>query len=134
MTERTQSDLDAEGIPDLEGPLPEKAATGDGQEGTPPPSSRPASFDYGVTASEQRAGEPISVRVARERADIVNADEPTPVLVSDSNEAGDDTEKDLFADASYEEPSLSAEEAAVHITDNAPGAVDGPDSYLADDE
>src|SRR6059058_2760041 len=37
--------LDEEGIPDLEGPLPEKAATGDPQEGLPLPSDRPAPLD-----------------------------------------------------------------------------------------
>jgi hypothetical protein len=62
--------LDDEGIPDLDGPLPEKAATGDPQEGASPPADRPNSLDWGTTPREQRLGEPISVRVARERPDL----------------------------------------------------------------
>ena len=44
--------LDEDGIPDLAGPLAQKAATGDPQEGVPPPSDRPVSFDWGVTEAE----------------------------------------------------------------------------------
>src|SRR3954447_19475620 len=62
--------LDQEGIPDLEGPLAEKVMTGDPQEGTPPPTDRPASLDYGVTAEEQMSPEPVDVRLARELPDI----------------------------------------------------------------
>ena len=45
--------LDDYGIPDLEGPRPENAATGDPQEAASPPTDRPASTDYGVTADER---------------------------------------------------------------------------------
>jgi hypothetical protein len=75
--------LDEEGIPDLEGPLPGKEATG-----------------------ENRL-----------------------VLVDDAG-GGIDDEKDLVAGASNDEPSVSGEEAAIHVVDEPPGAVDGPDSYL----
>src|SRR2546430_8748438 len=64
--------LDEEGIPDLEGPLPEKAATGDPQEGLPPPSDRPASLDWGTTAEEEAAGEPLDVRVSHEVPDVAD--------------------------------------------------------------
>jgi hypothetical protein len=37
-----------------------------------------------------------------------------------------------MADVAADEPSLSAEEAAIHVVDDAPGAVDTPDSYLED--
>ncbi|MDQ1385294.1 MAG: hypothetical protein QOG65_2673 [Actinomycetota bacterium] len=67
--------LDEEGVPDLDAPLPEKAATGDPQEGAVPPGERPrGSVDWGVTSDEQAAGEPIGVRVGRELPDLGAAD------------------------------------------------------------
>ena len=128
--------LDEEGLPDLEGPRPEKAATGDPQEGLPPPSQRPHSFEWGVTEAEEDSGEPLSVRVSHERRDSgdgaeVLADDDQLVLVDDAVDGIEDREKDLVADASTGEPSLSAEEAALHVVDDAPGAVDREDdSYL----
>src|SRR5262249_53919657 len=65
-------ELDESGVPDLEGPLPEKAATGDPQEGLPPPSERPHSFDWGTTDAEQRAGEPLSLRTEHERPEVAD--------------------------------------------------------------
>src|SRR5205823_15127659 len=62
--------LDEEGIPDLEGPLPEKAATGDPQEGHPPPSDRPASLDWGTTRAEEAGGEPLDVRLSHEVPEV----------------------------------------------------------------
>ena len=128
--------LDEEGIPDLEGPLPEKAATGDPQEGLPPPSQKPNSFLHGVTDAEQREGESIATRVAHERPDYdepyaVRADEDAVVLIDDASDGIEDDEDELVADASSDEPSLSAEEAAVHVVAEAPGAVDREDDgYL----
>jgi transposase InsO family protein len=125
MTERdpTGRTLDEEGIPDLEGPLPEKAATGDGQEGVPPPSDRPASLDWGTTLREQRLGEPISVRVNREEPDTVEgapgADEGLRLVAPEDEDVGlTDTEKEETARA-VDEPGLmlSAEEAAMHVTE-----------------
>jgi hypothetical protein len=114
--------LDQEGIPDLEGPLPGKAATGDPQEGAPPPTDRPASTDYGVTADEQSRPEPLDVRLARERPDVeeLGAAPEAGVLVEPEDEALGlaDDEKDLVARAADDELSgLSAEEAAVHVVD-----------------
>ena len=128
--------LDEEGIPDLEGPLPQKAATGDPQEGLPPPSQKPHSFQHGVTDAEQREGESIATRVAHEHPDFdepyaVRADDERVVLIDDTEDGIEDREKDLVAGASTDEPSLSAEEAAVHVVDEPPGAVDREDDgYL----
>ena len=128
--------LDEDGIPDLAGPLAQKAATGDPREGVPPPSDRPVSFDWGVTEAEADVGEPLSVRVSHERPDFgegaeVLADADQIVLLDDADDGIEDREKDLVADVSTDEPSLSAEEAALHIVDDAPGAVDREtDSYL----
>src|SRR5438270_9678292 len=67
--------LEAEGVPDLEGPLPEKEATGDPQEGIAPPNYRPkAATDWGVTAEEQLRGEPLDVRLQREQPDFGSRD------------------------------------------------------------
>lgn len=114
--------LDAEGIPDLEGPLPEKVATGDPQEGTPPPSDHPAAADYGVTAAEQSREEPLDQKLRREVPDTeVRADDRPEILVAPEDEEIDepfDDEKDLIARGI--EPGtegLSAEEAAVHVVD-----------------
>jgi hypothetical protein len=116
--------LDQEGIPDLEGPLPEKAKTGDPQEGASPPTDRPASFDWGVTPEEESELEPLDVRLARERPDFddlhgVLADDD-PVLVvepQDEDVDGIDEEKDLVGREvdPDEDEGISAEEAAVHI-------------------
>jgi hypothetical protein len=75
--------LDSEGVPDLEGPLPEKEATGDPQEGIAPPGDRPrATVDWGITADEQREVEPLDVRIGRELPDI-GATDPVDEVVED---------------------------------------------------
>ena len=114
--------LDAEGVPDLEGPLPEKADTGDPQEGVTPPGDHPiASTDWGTTADEQRQGEPVSLRVAREEPDA-STDPETIAHVGDfdpETTAGLGDEDDLEgADVFEGDPHLgrSAEEAALHVT------------------
>lgn len=69
--------LESEGIPDLEGPLREKAATGDAQEGLYPPSEGGyvGADEFGTTAEEERRGESLDAKLARERPDIPAADE-----------------------------------------------------------
>jgi hypothetical protein len=106
--------LDQEGIPDLEGPLPEKAATGDPQEGASPPTDRPASQDYGVTADEQSRPEPLDVRLARERPDDVG------ILVAPEDEGLglEDDDADLVARRGGDDQvGTSAEEAAMHVVE-----------------
>ncbi len=76
---RSGETLDEEGIPDLVGPLPGKAATGDPQEGQAPPGNRPrASVDFGTTANEQREGEGLDGRLAREEPDVFAAIDTDP--------------------------------------------------------
>jgi hypothetical protein len=80
---QTGPTLDDEGIPDLEGPLPEKEQTGDPQEGLMPPQDHPvAAADWGITEEEQRAGEPLDRRVAHELPDIGETD-PVDDIVRD---------------------------------------------------
>jgi hypothetical protein len=114
--------LDQEGIPDLEGPLPEKVATGDPQEGAAPPADRPASLDYGTTAAEQRREESLDRRLAREVPDRpVRGDAERVVLVAPEDEdptaegALDDEGEAVGRAADAGTGNLSAEEAAVHV-------------------
>jgi len=108
--------LDQEGIPDLDGPLPEKVQTGDPQEGISPPADHPASLDWGTTAAEQREQEPLSTKLARQQPD-------TLVAASDLNasveliEAGDsDGDGELVAHAvEANEAAIGAEQAAIHL-------------------
>jgi hypothetical protein len=118
-SERT---LDDEGVPDLEGPLDEKVITGDPQEGLPPPNDAPhASVDFGTTAEEQRRGESLDRRIAREVPDDVaeaTSDPDVPELARDL--ADGDDEAELVEDAVAPAPALgrSAEEAAIHVVDD----------------
>src|SRR5258705_11267548 len=126
--------LEEEGLPDLEGPLSEKAATGDPQEGVAPPSDRPASFDYGVTDDEEERGEPISVRVAREQPDeIVAGDDDRGVeLLDEGSIEGVGGEDELIGEA--EDPGaegLGAEDAAAHVTHFPPGGGGGRRFFLS---
>lgn len=120
--------LDREGIPDLETAINQ-------DEGMIPPGDRPAGVDeFGVTAQEERGDEPIADRVTRELPDVG----PDDIDLTDSErtydeiEAGDgrllepgsedvdavDAEKDAVATlVGEDEGALSAEEAALHITD-----------------
>jgi hypothetical protein len=128
--------LDEEGIPDLQGPLPGKAATGDPQEGEPVPSTRPASLDWGVTAHEQRAGEPLSVRIDRERPDFgepgaLDGPARSGFVLTEETGAGlesPDDEKDMIGRAVDPAGSMvGPEESALHV-------VSDPDEAIADDE
>jgi hypothetical protein len=124
--------LDEEGIPDLEGPLPEKAATGDPQEGASPPSDSPVSLEWGVTADEQRAGEPLGSKLDRELPDVFDdperlerVDEAVEgahgvrlVDPSDDDVALVDDEADAVAWSADDTEGQTAEEAAVHTIED----------------
>jgi len=121
--------LDSEGIPDLETPLNQ-------DEGMMPPGDRPKAADeFGVTAREERADEPLAERVTREVRDVGGDD----IDLRDAERTYDelearegrilepgsedvdmtDEEKDAIGTlVGEDEGALSAEEAALHITDN----------------
>jgi hypothetical protein len=110
---------DEEGMPDLDPPAPGKAMTGDPQEGLAPPGDRPrASVDHGVTAEEQLEGESLDDRIAREVPDVTIAPEADPGELVDDEPVLDD-EAELIAERTSPDESLgrSAEEDAVHVTD-----------------
>jgi len=109
--------LDEEGVPDLDGPLPDKVKTGDAQEGLTPPSERPTSLDWGVTAAEQRAGEPLGMKTGREQPDelVSVADLDSPVEIIESGDGTGTGERETGVVDATEGEALSAEDRAVHI-------------------
>lgn len=112
--------LDEEGIPDLEGPLPGKVATGDPQEGSSPPSERPAAADYGTTANEQSRPEPLDARLRRELPDEARPAESGTVLVGPEDEDGVVTDDEAELVGRAVDPGtggISAEEVALHVTE-----------------
>ncbi|HEY7135373.1 MAG TPA: hypothetical protein VIB48_09920 [Acidimicrobiia bacterium] len=127
MPDRDDDSLESEGVPDLEGPLPEKELTGDPQEGVSPPNYSPkASTDWGVTVDEQRRPEPLDVRIRRERPDFGARDvgfdpdewqEPVRVVDDADTDVGlRDDEGELVALEGEEgADDLSAEESALHV-------------------
>ena len=116
--------MDAEGIPDLETPVNQ-------DEGLIPPRDHPQAVDeFGTTAAEERATEPLADRVLREEPDF---DEGAVAQAADdaiggqlvdagsSDVEGFDDEKDAVASvvgSGDDDVALSAEEAAMHITDS----------------
>ncbi|HEX3630359.1 MAG TPA: hypothetical protein VHW91_07805 [Candidatus Dormibacteraeota bacterium] len=115
-------DLDSEGIPPLEGALHEKELTGDAQEGIWPPRDR-------SVARRVLHQDDLDHRLRAERPDRVRADDQPALVVDDEPETGDALDAELADDEVYP----SAEEAAVHITENPPGAVDrNVDSYTGE--
>jgi hypothetical protein len=112
------SDMDEEGIPDLEDPLND-------DEGMIPPRDHPQAVEeHGITAAEQQAGESLEDRLRREEPE---ADADTPRrgglrgrLVEPGSEDVDsvDEEKDSVGSlVEDDDDAQSAEEAAMHITD-----------------
>ncbi|HVM09703.1 MAG TPA: DUF5709 domain-containing protein [Acidimicrobiales bacterium] len=120
--------LDAEGVPDLETPINQ-------DEGLVPPGDQPIAADeFGVTAREERAEEPLADRITREVPDLTpddidlrDADRTYDELESGTGriiEPGSedvgliDDEKDVIGSlVGEDEGALTAEEAAIHVTD-----------------
>lgn len=116
------SELEEEGIPDLEGPLDEKRATGDPQEGHPPPRDEPVgSEESDVTARGQREGESLEERLEREEPTALDGrpeEETTGQLVEPDEGTRGDREKDLVGEDTTDDPGgLSPEEQAVRRRD-----------------
>ena len=120
--------------------LPAKRITGDTQDGIPAPKDDPTALDdYGTTAGEQQAGEPLDTRLAREQPDMgaranqpadesasaadpypTDKDELTGRVVQPDEGARPDTEKDESGyDAGTDSGGYSAEERAVNARPEA---------------
>jgi hypothetical protein len=126
------SRFEDEGIPDLQEGTPEQQWAQDPQE-MPLPGREPvAVFEYGTTAEEQRQGEPLDIRLAREEPDTSERDIPDIAstdldardpafeqvgrLVSPDEGTREDTEKDEVAsDVGPDFGGFTAEESAMHV-------------------
>lgn len=112
-------DLESEGIPDLETPINE-------DEGMIPPRTHPQGVDqFGVTAAEERGDEPLAERVKREVPDLDEDSEAADEGIggrllergSEDVDAIDDEKDSVASLVTDDEGALSAEEAAMHLTD-----------------
>jgi uncharacterized protein DUF5709 len=120
-----ESALEEEGIPDQSDALPGKVITGDAQEELEPPHDYPIAVDeYGTTAAEERAGEPLDLRLSRELPDTTTGiddqpypedpDHPVGRLVAD-REGGTNKEQDIEAHAvGSDGGGYAPEERAMH--------------------
>lgn len=88
---------------------------------------------HGTTVDEQREGQDLDGRLTEERPDGRYADDERGLdLLSDYDDAGIDAEPELASsrgeydddDSGEPQPPPSAEVAAMHIVDDAPGATD----------
>ncbi|HXN04180.1 MAG TPA: hypothetical protein VN895_05050 [Candidatus Acidoferrum sp.] len=117
-------DLDSEGQPDLMGALPSKEITGDAQEGEVAPR------DYKQAPDDYFHQDTLDERLREEVPDRLSADVEEVRLIDDESEDGGG---ELRSEKGDEGGYPSAEEAAMHIVDNAPGAVNKKiDSYTGD--
>jgi hypothetical protein len=117
-------DLDSEGQPDLEGALPGKEITGDAQEGEIPPG------DYQRALDDRVHIDTLDERLREEVPDRISADVDEVRLIDDESEdGGGELRSELGDEGGYP----SAEEAAMHVVKEAPGAVNRKiDSYTGD--
>jgi hypothetical protein len=120
-----------------DGDYARKRITGDVQDEMPVPAEHPQAVDdFGTTAAEEAAGEPLDVRLQRENADFSDraagdadessdADQPYPEdrderagrLVESDEGAHTDAEPDAVAlDVGTDRGGFTAEERAMHVT------------------
>ena len=111
------TDLEAEGLPAIEDT---PRGTDDPVEGMVPPRDHALAVDDRATAADQLRGETLAERVRREEPDgVMPDDEPVGRLLQpDQGVADVDDEPEETAEAvGADTTGLTAEEAAVHITD-----------------
>ena len=117
-------DLDAEGQPDLMGALAPKERTGDAQEGEVPPR------DYKQAPDDYFHQDTLDERLREEVPDRIRPDVEEVRLIDDTSEDGGG---ELRSERGDEGGYPSAEDAAMHVVDEAPGAVNRKiDSYTGD--
>jgi hypothetical protein len=126
--------LDAEGIPEIEGPLPGQERADEGDEGFIPPGDSPWVVDRDdLTASGQREGSTLDERLSLEEPDRRSGDGvERGVDLIDADRTDDEPE--LVGSIAATVEGAPAEEAAMHVRDDAPGATDDDDDgYVAED-
>jgi hypothetical protein len=120
------SPLEDAGIPDLQDVTAAQRLAGDDQQEIDVTHDRAlVSESWGTTAAEQRAGEPLDLRLAHEEPEVGDglalADADTNAagrLVEDDEGAGPDEQKDAVArSVGNDGGGLTAEEAAMHVID-----------------
>ena len=126
------------GVPATEEIPEDVLLTGDPLDGEMPPLDRPQAVkDWGTTASEQLASEPLEVRVAREVPDVEAGDAYLDRQIlepgADGGLGDDETDAVGEVDTGLED-TLSAEEAAMQVVDEPPGMNYDPDPGYVDYE
>ena len=117
-------DLDSEGQPDLMGALHQKEITGDAQEGEVPPR------DYKQAPDDYFHQDTLDERLREEVPDRIRPFQEEVRLIDDESEDGGG---ELRSERGDEGGYPSAEDAAMHLVDEAPGAVNRKiDSYTGD--
>ena len=135
---RPAPEVTEDGIPAIEEIPEEVLLTGDPLEGEMPPLDRPQAVkDWGTTASEQLASEPMEVRLAREVPDVEAGDAYLDRQIlepgADGGLGDDETDSVGEVDMGLED-TLSAEEAAMQVVDEPPGMNYDPDPGYVDYE
>src|SRR6202521_560331 len=117
-------DLDSEGQPDLIGALHQKEITVDAQEGEVPPR------DYKQAPDDYYHQDTLDERLREEVPDRIRPYQEEVRLIDDESEDGGG---ELRSERGDEGGYPSAEDAAMHLVDEAPGAVNRKiDSYTGD--
>jgi hypothetical protein len=113
-----------------EGPSPTDVDADDGEamEDLISGMDRYAGAEEHTTLAEQHDGDTIDERNRREQLAVRH--EATGVDLVDEADDGVDREKDLVGDSEGADGPVPAELAAMHVVDDAPGAVDHPDDYV----
>ncbi len=133
--ERTGREMpEDEGIPDLDQALPQKEETGDPQEGLVVPRDEPRAVEEnGTTAEEQREGESLDERLAREEGEDRPGSPMSAGTLAEEGSGLTDVEKDAVGEQAEAAEGRSAEEEALRVEPEAPGGTDRPDSYVEED-
>ncbi len=136
---RPAPEVTTDGVPAVEEIPEDVLLTGDPVEGDMPPLDRPQAVkDWGTTASEQLASEPLDVRLAREVPDVgaTESDYTDRQFLEPGADGGlADDEADSVGEADVGlEDTLSAEESAMQVVDEPPGMNYDPDPGYVDYE
>ncbi|WP_329245155.1 DUF5709 domain-containing protein [Actinoallomurus sp. NBC_01490] len=122
MTNRDpRSELEEQGIPDLQDGYPEQQWAEDPQQAPVPGDEPVAVEDFGTTAEEEREGESLDGRLSREEPDVgARGATETPRgagrLVQQDEGVRDDTESEEVAeDVGPDTGGFTAEEAAIRV-------------------
>ena len=123
---------DAMGVPDHTTSEPERDPIPVDQQ--MPPGEHPRGADaWGTTATEQRAGKPLSDRLDEEQPDRPLERDDDGLRLVDDGEPDRRGELTSSGDPGDDEGE-TAEERAVHVRPDAPGGTSGPDAYLEDED